>query len=315
MLQQTQVKTVIPYYLKFMKIYPDINSLAKAPQNEILHLWSGLGYYARARNLHKTAQIICSQHSAQFPEATEILQSLPGIGRSTAGAILSFSRGQHHAILDGNVKRILARHYLISGWTGSTKTQKELWNKIEKITPKKRCDDFNQALMDLGSSLCSRSKPQCNKCPLMTSCQAYKNDLTQHYPNSKPKKIKSEKSTYLLMLTSDKNEILLEQRSEHGIWGGLWSFPQCQTLDEVKEWLNNNQFNSQVKMKFHPEFRHTFTHFHLNITAVQIQIKTPGIFTIHEGNNKDFVWYQPSKALKLGIPTPIKNLISEYYNN
>ena len=315
MLQQTQVTTVIPYYLRFMQTFPDIISLAKAPQNEVLHLWTGLGYYARARNLHKTAQIICNELNTLFPNSSEALQALPGIGRSTAGAILSFSNGQHQAILDGNVKRILSRHYLVEGWTGSSKTQKELWALIEAITPEKQCDDFNQALMDLGSSLCSRTKPQCNQCPLMTTCKAHKNNLTAEYPNSKAKKIKPEKSTYLLMLTSEKNEILLEQRPEHGIWGNLWSFPQCQTLDDIELWLIKNYFNNKNTITMLPEFRHTFSHFHLNITAVQIQIKTSKTFAINEKKNNGFVWYQPSKALKLGMPTPITKLISQYYNN
>ena len=311
MLQQTQVNTVIPYYLKFIKSFPDITSLANAPQDEVLHLWTGLGYYARARNLHKTAQIICNEHAGKFPDSSEALQSLPGIGRSTAGAILSFANGQNHAILDGNVKRILARHYLIEGWTASSKTQKKLWTLIEKITPEKHCDDFNQALMDLGSSLCSRSKPQCQQCPLNTSCKAYKSNLTKCYPTPKAKTIKPEKSTYLLMIMPEMNKILLEQRPQQGIWGGLWSFPQCQTLDDIHYWLDNKQFKTMGEMEFYPEFRHSFTHFHLNITAVKILIKTPEVFTIHEGLNNNFVWYQPSKALKLGMPTPITKLISQ----
>lgn len=311
MLQQTQVNTVIPYYLRFLKDFPDITSLAQAPLDEVLHLWTGLGYYARARNLQKTAQIICNEYAGNFPDSSEALQSLPGIGRSTAGAILSFANGQHHAILDGNVKRILARHYLIAGWTASSKTQKELWTLIEKVTPEKHCDDFNQALMDLGSSLCSRSKPQCQICPLNKTCKAYKKNLTKFYPNPKPKKIKPEKNTYLLMIMPEKDKVLLEQRPTQGIWGGLWSFPQCQTLDDIQLWLDNKQFSVKGNMEFYPEFRHTFTHFHLNITAVKININTAATFAIHEGLNNDFIWYQPSKALKLGMPTPITKLIPQ----
>jgi len=299
-----------------MQHYPDVKTLAAAPQDEVLHLWSGLGYYARARNLHKTAQIICNEYAAQFPNTSESLQSLPGIGRSTAGAILSFANGQHHAILDGNVKRILCRHNLIEGWTGQTKTQKSLWSLIEKITPKKHCDDFNQALMDLGSSLCSRSKPQCILCPLNEICQAYNQDLTSHYPNPKPKKIKPEKSTYLLMLISDQNEILLEQRPEHGIWGNLWSFPQCRTLDDIQDWLDkhfcNKRNHNKKEMQFYPPFRHSFTHYHLKITAVKIHIGKPFLSQIHDGDN--FIWYNTSKPLKLGMPTPISKLISQWAN-
>lgn len=314
MLQQTQVNTVIPYYLKFMKNFPDIKSLAKAPQDEVLHLWTGLGYYARARNLHKTAKIIYNNHAGKFPDTSIALQDLPGIGRSTAGAVLSFANGQHQAILDGNVKRILARHYLVDGWTAGSKTQTQLWALIEKITPKKRCDNFNQALMDLGSSLCSRSKPKCQQCPLKKTCRAYQKNLTKLYPNPKPQKNKPVKSTYLLMLITEKEEILLEQRPEHGIWGGLWCFPQCQMLDDIEQWLDKNNFHSKHEIIFHTKFRHSFTHFHLDITTVQIHIQTPAAFTVHEGSNNHFVWYQAKKPLKLGMPTPITKLISHYFN-
>jgi len=309
MLQQTQVKTVIPYYLKFMQFYPDVNTLAQAELDEVLHLWSGLGYYARARNLHKTAQIIQSKYSSHFPDSSELLQSLPGIGRSTAGAILSFAKGQHHAILDGNVKRILTRHYLVKGWVGQTKTQKKLWSIIDQITPEQDCDNFNQALMDLGSSLCSRSKPQCPQCPLNTSCKAYKNELTYLYPTQKPKKIKPEKSCYLLMIISEHGEILLEQQPDQGIWGGLWSFPQCQTVEEIGQWMIKHQHTYKSKIQFDTPFRHSFTHYHLQIHPVKIQLISTSHSLIQEKNN--FIWYEPAKPLKLGMPTPIKNLISD----
>lgn len=307
MLQQTQVKTVIPYYLKFMQHFPDVNTLAKAPQDNVLHLWTGLGYYARARNLHKAAQLITTEYSGEFPDSNKALQSLPGIGRSTAGAILSFARAQHHAILDGNVKRILCRYYRVQGWSGHSKTQKTLWSLAEKATPQKRCDDFNQAMMDLGSSLCSRTKPQCQHCPLNNDCEAYLHQELSEYPHSKPKKEMPVKSAYLLMLTTSKGEILLEKRPDQGIWGSLWSFPQCQTSSEIEQWLDKHHYVSAKKIVFSPEFRHTFSHFHLQITPVRIQVEVP--YKIMDDNN--FIWFNRKKPLKLGMPTPISKLISQ----
>lgn len=307
MLQQTQVTTVIPYYLRFMQKFPDIQSLALAPLDEILHLWTGLGYYARARNLHKTAQMIQNNYQGLFPETLEAIQALPGIGRSTAGAILSLACQQHQPILDGNVKRILCRYFQINGWPGQSATQKELWSLAEAITPKQRCDDFNQAMMDLGSSLCSRARPQCPECPLQKNCLAYINNNITNYPNSKPKKDKPEKSTYLLILTNDTGDILLEQRPQQGIWGGLWSFPECLTKKEIKQWLDKHNYLSHGVMKPQAKFRHTFSHFHLNITPIQIRVKIPA--QVRDGDA--FIWYSPKKPLKLGLPGPITKLISE----
>lgn len=293
-----------------MQHFPDVITLANAPQDDVLHLWTGLGYYARARNLHKTAQIITNEHAGEFPDTNEALQLLPGIGRSTAGAVLSFSRGQHQSILDGNVKRILCRHYRVKGWSGHTKTQKALWELAETITPKNRCDDFNQAMMDLGSSLCSRSRPQCEHCPISKSCEAYFHEETTLYPNSKPKKEKPVKSAYLLMLTTNSTEILLEKRPEQGIWGSLWSFPQCETQDEITQWLDKHHYTSHEGASFLPEFRHTFSHYHLQITPVHIRVQIPPMVK----DEQQFIWFNRKKPLKLGMPAPISKLISQLAN-
>jgi len=308
MLQQTQVKTVIPYFLKFMDYFPNIHSLATAEQGDVLHLWTGLGYYARARNLHKTAQIIYQQHDGIFPDKLDQLQLLPGIGRSTAAAILSFAYAQHQAILDGNVKRILCRYYRVKGWSGQTKIQQQLWALIEPISPKIRCAEFNQALMDLGSSLCSRSKPQCLQCPLNNACAAYLSQQTADYPYPRPKKKKPQRKAFLLMISNGSNELLLEQRPQQGIWGGLWSFPQCDTPEEIQLWLDQQHFISHKKINMQTEFKHSFSHFDLLITPVHIQIKQH--YQIHD--NKHFLWFNKQKPLKLGMPTPITKLISEY---
>ncbi len=305
MLQQTQVKTVIPYYLRFMERFPTLKMLADAAVDDVLHLWTGLGYYARGRNLHKTAVIIQYNHQAKFPQTIDELQALPGIGRSTAGAILSLAYGQHQSILDGNVKRILCRYYQVEGWSGLAKVQKELWQYIDQLTPKQRCGDFNQALMDLGSSLCSRSKPHCVHCPLNDQCQAYLNKHTHRYPQAKPKKKKPSKIAYLLMLKNEMGEFFLEQRPQQGIWGGLWSFPQCLTMDEVTHWLNQHHYKVISQPQILAEFKHTFSHFHLFITPVIIHIKTP--LAIHD--NASICWFNPKKPLKIGMPAPINTLI------
>jgi len=305
MLQQTQVKTVIPYYLRFMDHFADVTALADAPQDDVLHLWTGLGYYARARNLYKTAQIISTQYAGDFPESIDSLQLLPGIGRSTAGAILSFAYAQHQPILDGNVKRILCRYYRVQGWSGHTNIQKQLWTLIEQLTPQQCCADFNQALMDLGSSLCRRSKPQCNQCPLNNTCEAYINQQTDSYPQAKPKKEKPVKTAYLLMISKPSGELLLEQRPQQGIWGGLWSFPQCSTKEEVSQWLLRHHYKS-YRIKFQAQFRHSFSHYHLLITPVQIQ--TADSYQVND--NDCFIWFNKSEPLKLGMPAPIKKLIA-----
>ncbi len=307
MLQQTQVKTVIPYYQRFMHNFPDLDALAKAPHDDVLHLWTGLGYYARARNLHKTAQIIAQEHASQFPDDREALQALPGIGRSTAGAILSFAKGQHHAILDGNVKRVLCRYYRIQGWSGHSKTQQALWTLSENITPKKRCDDFNQAMMDLGSSLCSRSKPQCSLCPLQKGCESFQHQQQNLYPQAKPKKTMPVKSAYLLMLLTPEGEVLLEKRPEHGIWGSLWSFPQCEKHDDIQVWLDKYHFKTINDIVIQTEFRHTFSHYHLQTSPVSITIAPPSSVM----DDQHFIWFNPQKPLKLGMPTPITKLISQ----
>ncbi len=307
MLQQTQVKTVIPYYLRFMQHFPDIIGLADAPQDEVLHLWTGLGYYARARNLHKTARLIRDQYAGHFPDTLDDIQALPGIGRSTAGAILSLACQQNHPILDGNVKRILCRFFQVEGWPGQAKIQKKLWTLAEQITPQKRCDDFNQAMMDLGSSLCSRSNPQCLKCPLQNQCQACLNNTLKNYPNSKPKKDKPVKKTCLLILINQKGEILLEKRPQQGIWGGLWSFPQCQNSSDIKKWLGSHHYQHCGSINKMPGFRHTFSHYHLDITPLQIQVKIPSMVM----DTNTFLWYSLRNPLKLGLPGPINKLISQ----
>lgn len=307
MLQQTQVKTVIPYFQRFIERFPDVQALARAKQDEVLHLWTGLGYYARARNLHKTAQIVAQEYSGTFPETVEGLEALPGIGRSTAGAVLSISTGKWAPILDGNVKRVLARFYAIDGWPGTTANQKRLWQYAEQNTPHERVGDYTQAMMDLGATLCTRSKPSCLLCPLQSGCEALLQGKTDQLPAPKPKKAIPVKQTYMLILQQqDPKEVLLYQRPPSGLWGGLWSFPQVadlrDTLSETGFELDETSIQSMEPM------RHTFSHFHLDITPVRARINTP-TDSVMEG--KALLWYNIEQPDNVGLAAPVKKLLEQ----
>ena len=229
MLQQTQVSTVIDYYQRFMNTFSSIKSLSEAPSDEVLKLWSGLGYYARARNLHRCAQIICNEYGGEFPNTIAELVKLPGIGRSTAGAILSFSMQTRAPILDGNVKRVLTRYCAIEGLPGDQAVAAGLWDIAEQFTPADHYAQYNQAIMDLGATICTRHRPSCLLCPVNTDCQAYGQSRTHEFPQTaKTKKSRPKKSTQMLMIQNPDGRFWLEKRPPTGIWGGLWSFPQCE---------------------------------------------------------------------------------------
>jgi len=232
MLQQTQVVTVIPYYQNFMQRFPDIASLAAATQDEALRYWAGLGYYSRARNLHKAAALIVESHQGVFPVTYDEVLALPGIGPSTAGAILAQATGQRHAILDGNVKRVLARYQAIEGWPGQKTVEKQLWKYAESFTPESNVADYTQAIMDLGATLCARSSPKCDACPLVTDCKAFQLNRTAELPTKKPKKAIPVKQKRFLIIRNKRGEMLMEKRPPSGIWGGLWSLPEL-TMDEA----------------------------------------------------------------------------------
>jgi len=306
MLQQTQVNTVIPYYQKFTQHYPDIQSLAQASLDDVLSLWTGLGYYARARNLHKTANIIMQEHNAEMPDTLDKLIALPGIGRSTAGAIMSLAYHQKCAILDGNVKRVLARYHRVSGWPGIKSVENQLWQYAEQHLPSKRIAHFIQAQMDLGATLCTRSKPQCDLCPLKEHCQAFLYDLPQNYPHSKPKKNIPTKQSHWLVLQLNAGEILLEQRPPVGIWGGLWSFPETDSPNNIND-ICTQEFNIEVsKITIEPSFKHVFSHFKLTVHPHLIQCSKADK-KIAENNNA--CWYKISDALRLGLPAPVKSFL------
>ena len=225
MLQQTQVATVVPYYERFTARFPDLPSLAAAELDEVLGLWSGLGYYARGRNLHAAATVCVEEHGGELPGTLEALVALPGVGRSTAGAILSLSRGERHPILDGNVKRVLARHFAVEGWPGRTEVDRRLWALSEAVTPAERAGAFNQAMMDLGATLCTRSRPACARCPVADTCLGLARGEPTRFPEKKPKRAVPEHRARMLLLRDGRGRVLLERRAPEGLWGGLWSLP------------------------------------------------------------------------------------------
>ena len=311
MLQQTQVATVIPYYLRFLQHFPSVQSLAAAPLDELLHLWTGLGYYARARNLHKTAGIVAGQWGGEFPRELEAMLSLPGIGRSTAGAILALAYDARHPILDGNVKRVLARYAAISGWPGEAAVAKQLWALAEAYTPWYRVADYTQAMMDLGATVCLRSKPRCGQCPVQNACRARQTDSWQDYPGKKTAKTLPVQAKTFLLLTDAQGRVLLEKRPPTGIWGGLWSFPEFAAADDIPSWCRH-----ELALDIHDPvpwqgFRHTFSHFHLDIQPVRAQAKDPQARVMEPGR---FIWYKADQEWRQGVSAPVARLLQDIRN-
>ena len=308
MLQQTQVATVIPYFQRFMQRFPDVGSLADAGLDEVLHHWSGLGYYARARNLHRAARRIRDEHAGHFPLVFEQVQALPGIGRSTAGAVLSLAAGQRHAILDGNVKRVLARCFAVEGWPGAPRILKRLWELAERHTPECRVADYNQAMMDLGALVCTRKAPACTACPLATHCQARARGEETRYPAPRPPRNLPLRAIQMLMLRNPAGELLLEQRPPSGVWGGLWGFPECPQDQEPEQWCRERLgLVGRVQSKGAVR-RHSFSHFHLDITPVEILVEPAG--GVMEAGRR--LWYNPAHPDARGLAAPVARLIDEF---
>ena len=313
MLQQTQVATVIPYYLRFIKQFPDLPALAKARLDQVLHLWAGLGYYARARNLHRTAQIIVDSYQGKFPADIDLLQALPGIGRSTAGAILALGFQITAPILDGNVRRVLSRVYAIDLPANAPQTLQQLWQIATQLTPTKRVAAYTQAMMDLGAMVCLRSKPLCQACPLAKQCMAYLSDKTAYYPNPKPKKQIPIRQIRMLMITNKSGAILLQKRPPVGIWGGLWSLPECPVDVDLSEWCQANLGIHIRHLQAWPLLRHTFSHFHLDITPVQL-LATRVVSQVME--NPVQVWYKIDQSTnQYALAAPIKVLLQQFAEN
>jgi A/G-specific adenine glycosylase len=277
MLQQTQVGTVIPYYRRFLQCFPDIQSLASVSLDEVMAQWSGLGYYSRARNLHKAAQRIVGEYDGIFPEEVDIIRQLPGVGRSTAAAIAVFAFGKRAAILDGNVKRIFSRCFGIEGYPGEKSVETQLWQKAEALLPaqdensiERDIETYTQALMDLGATLCTRVHPRCGSCPLRLECIAFRDNRVHRLPTPRPRKILPERETALLLMVAQ-GRILLEKRPNRGIWGALWSLPEMRMNENVIEYCMRLGINVQPMSQM-GAFTHTFTHFRLRIYPLILQV-------------------------------------------
>ena len=308
MLQQTQVATVIPYYQRFMQSFPDVHALAEAELDSVLHHWTGLGYYARARNLHKAAKRIAKEQDGQFPESPEQLISLPGIGRSTAGAILALACGQRQSILDGNVKRVLCRYFKVSGWPGRKTVENRLWQLADSLTPETKVADYTQAVMDLGATVCTRRNPVCGQCPLTSGCAACASGEQHQYPESKPRKPLPQQETVFAIIENEAGEVLLQQRPAAGIWGGLWCFPEM-AVDASVESMIQDKFGFDVQsVKSRDKLKHTFSHFQLMIQPVHVRIKNKSRIINDAGI---VTWLKPDGDAKLGLPAPVVSLLDE----
>ena len=319
MLQQTQVVTVIPYYQRFVARFPDIATLAAASEDEVLAYWSGLGYYSRARSLFRAAQLVMQQHGGKFPQLFDDICALPGIGRSTAAAISALAFHERRAILDGNVKRVLARYFAIEGHTGEKKIEAKLWQQAEKLLPQETLASssdqervseeiatYTQGLMDLGAQLCTRSKPQCEICPLRADCAALERGLVSKLPTPRPRKIQPEKySTFLLLLNG--SEILLEKRPDKGIWGGLWCPPQLDDALDLNAYCIRQYGVTVLRSEILSTFTHTFTHFKLHIRPLVVQVA----LNAGQAQEPGRVWLNVGEALRAAIPTPVRRLLRE----
>ncbi len=305
MLQQTQVSTVIPYYERFMERFPHVQALAAAPVDEVLHLWTGLGYYARARNLHKAAQQLVTDFGGEFPATVDEVATVPGIGRSTAGAILSLSRQQRAVILDGNVKRVLARFHTVAE-TGAAQ-EKILWPLADAHTPVARVHHYNQAMMDLGATVCTRTKPACLLCPLHHACAGLAEGNPLAYPGRRATKALPEKAVSLLMFVNAQGEVLLEQRPAPGIWGGLWSFPESQAVDAatLRQILKTDWALPRARPECWDARQHVFSHFRLEMQPVLLRAAPLAV------GERPRQWCRLDALPALGLPAPIKQLLAD----
>jgi len=320
MLQQTRVGTVIPYFRRFMARFPDVAALAAADIDQVLHLWTGLGYYARARNLHKAARTIVEEHGGRFPDTLAELERLSGIGRSTAGAILALAHGRRAPILDGNVKRVLARCFAIEGYPGNGKTRSELWALAERLlqhwlddshtgSGRNRIAAYTQGMMDLGATLCTRTNPDCPQCPLQHRCLARQRGEIDRYPGRKPAKILPVRSVTMFILQDSEGRVLLEKRPPNGIWGSLYSLPQVETHDGAPT-LPANLSGLRLANEPHselPPFSHSFTHFQLDITPLHYRLAQTVSAVADSGR---WLWYSIADPAEVGLAAPVRKLLA-----
>ncbi len=303
MLQQTQVATVVPYFEVFLQRFPGVRELAAAPLDEVLHHWSGLGYYARARNLHRAAILVVERHGGELPCTLDEVMALPGIGRSTAGAILALSRDQRHPILDGNVKRVLTRYFALDGSAADPPVDAQLWTLAERSTPFDRVGAYTQAIMDLGATVCVRRRPLCHACPVSAGCIALVTGRQHELPAAKPRAARKLRRTHMLLAVHE-GRVLLERRPPSGIWGGLWGLPEFATLDAARKWCAARLRLRSALLSF-ATLRHTFTHFDLDIQPVRVDCD--GTEAVMAPDR--WVWYDPAAPVALGLAAPVAQLI------
>lgn len=304
MLQQTQVSAVIEYFQRFVGRLPTVAALAEASADEVMALWAGLGYYSRARNLHRCAKAVMSEHGGVFPSDPEVLVTLPGIGRSTAAAVAAFSAGVRSPILDGNVKRVLARYQAQDGYPGEPKVAKRLWDTAERFTPRERVNHYTQAMMDLGATLCTRTRPSCLLCPLREGCRAHQLGRETDYPESKPRKELPQKRTLMPLLASRDGAILLYRRPASGLWGGLWSLPELDDLAALDPLAARHALELGERRAL-PGLTHTFSHFQLAIEPWLIRVEQASPVMAEA----DWLWYNLATPPRLGLAAPVKKLL------
>jgi len=310
MLQQTQVATVIPYFERFIARFPTIDALARAPLDEVLAHWSGLGYYARARNLHSAAGRVVDEHGSELPNTVAQLLELPGIGRSTAGAIVALAHGKREPILDGNVKRVLARFHAIEGWSGATAVLKRLWELAEMHTPRSRVASYTQAIMDLGATICTRARPRCDACPLRADCVAARDGRQAELPSPRPRRVRPKRSVRVVLVKDAEDRVLLERRPATGIWGGLFSLPEL-AADELPQAWSDRNVNARVSLARElPSIDHAFTHFDLEIAPVLLELESVSTIIM---DRPDWLWYNPTMQSQLGLAAPIAALLDSFF--
>jgi A/G-specific adenine glycosylase len=305
MLQQTQVGTVIGYYQRFMARFPTVHELAHARADEVLHLWSGLGYYARARNLQRTAQILVQRHGGDFPATLTEVMELPGIGRSTAGAILALSRGERHPILDGNVKRVLTRYFAIAGYPGETAVERQLWELADQCTPATEVDEYTQAIMDLGATVCTRSNPACLLCPVSHACIARREGTQRMFPAPRPRKERPSRAAWVL-LAKHGGRVLLERRPPTGIWGGLWALPEFPTREHAEQWCSEHLARASGAQAEEP-LRHAFSHFDYELRPLVVHCSGKKSALLRDDDR--YRWYDVAAPAEVGVPKPVATLL------
>lgn len=306
MLQQTQVTTVIPYFMRFMERFPSVEVLAGADLDDVLALWAGLGYYARARNLHRAAGFVMETHEGTFPTSIEGLMTLPGVGRSTAGAILALALDRRAPILDGNVKRVLARYHAVEGWPGQAAVQKQLWTFAERHTPDERVADYTQSIMDLGATVCVRNQPHCERCPVSIDCRSRIAGLQHTVPGPRPRRERRRREVRMLIVSDPEQRVLLARRPASGIWGGLYSLPELADGEDPKSWCDRYLGAAVDRQAPMDSVDHAFTHFDLSIQPLLIELAASPRSLM---DREEWLWYNPAHEMEVGVAAPIAALL------